>query len=38
MQYLPPVPDSTHWKLHFDGSKILADGDIELVVVMRDIK
>ncbi|KAK1649105.1 hypothetical protein QYE76_066910 [Lolium multiflorum] len=22
MQYLPPVPDSTHWKLHFDGSKM----------------
>ncbi|KAK1631726.1 hypothetical protein QYE76_006041 [Lolium multiflorum] len=22
MQYLPPVPDSTHWKMHFDGSKM----------------
>ena len=21
-QYLPPVPDSTHWKMHFDGSKM----------------
>ncbi|SPT20395.1 unnamed protein product [Triticum aestivum] len=21
-QYLPPAPDSTHWRLHFDGSKM----------------
>jgi hypothetical protein len=21
-QYLPPIPDSTHWKMHFDGSKM----------------
>jgi hypothetical protein len=21
-QYLPPVPDSTHWRMHFDGSKM----------------
>lgn len=21
MQYMPPVPDSTHWYMHFDGSK-----------------
>ena len=21
-QYLPPAPDSTHWRMHFDGSKI----------------
>ena len=21
-QYLPPAPDSTHWKMHFDGSKM----------------
>jgi hypothetical protein len=21
-QHLPPVPDSTHWKMHFDGSKM----------------
>jgi len=21
-QYLPPVPDSTHWHMHFDGSKM----------------
>ena len=21
-QYLPPVPDSSHWKMHFDGSKM----------------
>ncbi len=20
-QYLPPAPDSTHWRMHFDGSK-----------------
>jgi hypothetical protein len=20
--YLPPVPDSTHWRIHFDGSKM----------------
>jgi len=19
-QYLPPTPDSTHWRMHFDGS------------------
>jgi hypothetical protein len=23
-QYLPPAPDSTHWCMHFDGSKLLA--------------
>jgi ribonuclease HI len=22
-QYLPPAPDSTHWRMHFDGSKML---------------
>jgi ribonuclease HI len=22
-QYLPPAPDSTHWRIHFDGSKLL---------------
>jgi hypothetical protein len=22
-QYLPPAPDSTHWRMHFDGSKLL---------------
>ncbi|KAM0900234.1 hypothetical protein ACQ4PT_020788 [Festuca glaucescens] len=22
VQYLPPVPDSSHWKMHFDGSKM----------------
>jgi hypothetical protein len=22
-QYLPPAPDSTHWSMHFDGSKML---------------
>jgi ribonuclease HI len=22
-QYLPPAPDSTHWCMHFDGSKLL---------------
>jgi hypothetical protein len=22
-QYLPPAPDSTHWHMHFDGSKML---------------
>ena len=21
-QYLPPAPDSTHWRMHFDGSKM----------------
>ena len=21
-QYLPPPPDSTHWRMHFDGSKM----------------
>src|SRR3954469_3222138 len=21
-QYLPPTPDSTHWRMHFDGSKM----------------
>jgi hypothetical protein len=21
-QYLPPVPDSTHWRMNFDGSKM----------------
>ena len=21
-QYLPPAPDSTHWQMHFDGSKM----------------
>ena len=21
-QYLPPVPDSTYWRMHFDGSKM----------------
>ena len=21
-QYLPPCPDSTHWQMHFDGSKM----------------
>ena len=28
-QYLPPPPDSTHWCMHFDGSKMrlgLGDG------------
>jgi hypothetical protein len=22
-QYLPPAPDYTHWRMHFDGSKLL---------------
>jgi hypothetical protein len=22
-QYLPPAPNSTHWRMHFDGSKML---------------
>ena len=22
VQYLPHVPDSSHWKMHFDGSKM----------------
>jgi hypothetical protein len=22
-QYLPPAPDSTHWRMHFDGTKML---------------
>jgi hypothetical protein len=22
-QYLPLAPDSTHWRMHFDGSKLL---------------
>jgi hypothetical protein len=22
-QYLPPAPDSTHWRMHFNGSKLL---------------
>jgi hypothetical protein len=22
-QHLPPAPDSTHWRMHFDGSKML---------------
>jgi ribonuclease HI len=22
VQYLPPAPDSTHWRMHFDGSKM----------------
>ena len=21
-QYMPPVPDSTYWRMHFDGTKI----------------
>jgi hypothetical protein len=21
-QYLPPAPDSTHWRMNFDGSKM----------------
>ena len=21
-QYLPPPPDTTHWRMHFDGSKM----------------
>src|SRR5664279_2496288 len=21
-QYLPPAPDSSHWRMHFDGSKM----------------
>ncbi|SPT20150.1 unnamed protein product [Triticum aestivum] len=30
-QYLPPAPDSTHWRMHFDGSKMrtsLGAGDV----------
>ncbi|SPT16845.1 unnamed protein product [Triticum aestivum] len=30
-QYLPPTPDSTHWRMHFDGSKMrtgLGDGSV----------
>ncbi|XP_073354975.1 uncharacterized protein [Aegilops tauschii subsp. strangulata] len=23
-QYLPPLPNSTHWRMHFDGSKMRA--------------
>ncbi|XP_073353583.1 uncharacterized protein [Aegilops tauschii subsp. strangulata] len=26
-QYLPPPPDSTHWRMHFDGSKCSGEWD-----------
>jgi hypothetical protein len=31
-QYLPPVPDSSHWKMHFDGSKMRGDLGAGIVI------
>jgi ribonuclease HI len=35
-QYLPPAPDSTHWRMHFDGSKLL--GGLGASVVLTSPK
>jgi ribonuclease HI len=35
-QYLPPAPDSTHWRMHFDGSKLL--GGLGAGVVLTSSK
>jgi hypothetical protein len=35
-QYLPPAPDSTHWCMHFDGSKLL--GGLGASVVLTSPK
>jgi hypothetical protein len=35
-QYLPPAPDSTHWCMHFDGSKLL--GGLGAGVVLTSLK
>ncbi|KAK1613107.1 hypothetical protein QYE76_036780 [Lolium multiflorum] len=32
MQYLQPVPDPTHWKLHFDGSKMRSGLGASIVI------
>ena len=31
-QYLPPVPDSTDWYLHFDGSKMRGGSGAGIVI------
>jgi ribonuclease HI len=31
-QYLPPAPDSTHWRMNFDGSKMLEGLGVSIVL------
>jgi hypothetical protein len=35
-QYLPPAPDSTYWRMNFDGSKML--GGLGASVVLTSSK